>query len=57
MTTNERFSRRNDGENNSTISRSMLEAQSPDNPSNLLTTNSNDDTFLRTTFMGPSNGN
>ena len=55
MTTNERFSRRNDGDNNSTISRSLMDSSNTnDNTSALLSTQN--DTLLRSTFMGPKNG-
>lgn len=56
MTTNERFSRRNDGENNSVLSKSILDNSQLDNTSALLA-DSHTDTLLRTTFMGPKNGN
>ena len=51
-TTNERFSNRhNDGDNNSLMTSSML-----DNSDNSHLQGSNDDTMLRTTFMGPKDG-
>mmetsp|Transcript_3394 Transcript_3394/g.3996 ORF Transcript_3394/g.3996 Transcript_3394/m.3996 type:complete len:103 (-) Transcript_3394:1-309(-) len=55
QTTNERFSRKNDGDNPSEISRSILDNSNLDNTTELLD-ESNTDTLLRTTFMGPKNG-
>ena len=56
MTTNERFSRKTDGDNNSVLSRSMLDNSGLDNTADLLVDTSQADTLLRTTFMGPKNG-
>lgn len=53
MTTNERFARKNDGDNPSVLSQSILDNSRLD-VSGLGDTNT--DTLLRTTFMGPSNG-
>jgi len=55
MTTNERFARKNDGDNNSVLSRSMIEASQLENTNDMISA-SNTDTLLRTTFMGPKNG-
>lgn len=55
-TTNERFARKNDGDNNSVLSRSILDNSQVDTTSALLEENSQTDTLLRTTFMGPKNG-
>lgn len=54
-TTNERYARKADGENNSVLSKSMLDKTDNTDNSHLLA--SEDDTLLRTTFMGPKNGN
>ena len=52
MTTNERYSRKNDGENRSILSRSLT-----DNPmaSGYMEETAREDSLLRTTFMGPKN--
>lgn len=55
MTTNERFSRKNDGDNPSVLLRTMTENEN--NISALLEdTTAKEDSLLRTTFMGPKNG-
>ena len=56
QTTNERFARKADGENPSNLSRSMLDNSNLDNTTELLGDDSNTETLLRTTFMGPRNG-
>jgi hypothetical protein len=56
MTTNERFARKNDGDNNSVLSKSILDNSQLDNTTALLADSQND-TLLRTTFMGPKDGN
>lgn len=56
-TTNERFSRKNDGDNNSTISRSIMESSNSKNENtSALIDSSQNDTLLRSTFMGPKDG-
>jgi palmitoyltransferase ZDHHC13/17 len=55
-TTNERFARKNDGDNNSVLSKSILDNSQMDTTSALLANDSNTDTLLRTTFMGPKDG-
>lgn len=53
MTTNERFARKNDGDNNSMILQSMTDNG---NVSAMLEDTNMEDSLLRTTFMGPKNG-
>lgn len=56
-TTNERFSRKNDGDNSSVISKSILETSNNDtSSSNATLLVKSNDTMLRTTFMGPKDG-
>ena len=52
MTTNERFSSKSRADSSASMNRPMLNQR----PSNLSFDDQTDDTLLRSTFMGPSNG-